>query len=317
MTKKLYRLFCFSGPTDKSLQEQESSRCDYKSSGAVVYVNEDTMDCSYSAGPQSHGGSRTEVSSPEMFESDDDDQEKTARDAFGEVAQSRREENSETQPEPEKSELSDRERIVKSDCYMLARMHKFLTGVPPPPKHTICQSDCADFLSYIRENREYFLVDPLSRNDDDDDASRIAEPVAKVDNQKNSINGRSFDHRAKSSLRNLTNAFDACATRTSDVVDETTSGRASSGDADNVYKTGDDSRNRETVNGSADSSFSDGIATSATSSGVNCSSKDNGKHVTFKMPRDEPTPFYSTIGVEEAKKLDWDVAYHHKSHGIQ
>lgn len=161
----------------------------------MVYLNEDTMDCSYaesSGTPKSKKTFNNDVSSPELFESDDEDQNPNVS--------SRKFLRIHSQPaltsvSPKKA--TTEQLVDKSDRFLLSRMNKFLTGIPPPPKHTICQSDCSDFLTQIRQNRQYFLLDPFK----DDKAS--SEDTTKALNVQNSM------PRARS-LRNLTTAFDAC-----------------------------------------------------------------------------------------------------------
>ena len=51
--------------------------------------------------------------------------------------------------------------ILRADKYLCRRINKFLSGVPPPPGYTISQKSCDDFLTSLKQNRNYFWADPF------------------------------------------------------------------------------------------------------------------------------------------------------------
>ena len=283
----------FTGQTDKSFQDQAAnSPCDYKASDKVVYVNEETMDCNYAETVGASIVPEKDEHSPVIFQSDSEPEDAAENGLISNeflVALEHCAKSPEDDP------------IAKSDNYLLARIHKYLTGVPPPPKHTICQQDCNDFIAHMRQNRECFLVDPFSKEDERFTKSKV-EKVG-----QSCTNGRSSDHRAKTSLRNLTTAFDACD-RTS-ISTTITSG-------DNFENEKPKIPIRTSSFGLDEISLSDGQTSIASSSDIRVNT-DNGKRVTFKVSGEEPTPFFSTISVEDVQNVGWPLAFKHKTHGIQ
>lgn len=314
------------------------------------------MDCTYSEStgtPKTHD-TRNEVSSPEMFESDEEEDDRRVKKDFSQLLPKQ---NGKLSWEDSSllnkcSRPTDEELIAKSDCYLLARINKFLAGVPPPPKHTICQSDCSDLLNSIKANREYFLLDPLRSCEKKDtkeqsivtidEETREAEKVEKIieggtnkekkitvvkgETALNHLSECSFNnHRGKSSLRNLTNAFDACERN-----DETTTSVEAESTREHLPETSDECRTsfETTSNENIISKIRDNDETESISrideltlgnhrTTEIMSNKEKTKHVTFQMPQTEMAPFFKTVDVEDVINMPWDLAYRHKTHGIQ
>ncbi|KAF7989810.1 hypothetical protein HCN44_008484 [Aphidius gifuensis] len=89
------------------------------------------------------------VASPDMFDSDDD--------------YAKNKSPIKASPKKLTQQLSKDEMIIKSDIYLMKKMNESLGGIPPPPKYTICQRNCADLLSKIKENSKFFYtIDPSS-----------------------------------------------------------------------------------------------------------------------------------------------------------
>lgn len=85
------------------------------------------------------------VSSPDMFDSDDD----YAKNKSPPI---------EASPKKSTKKLSKDEMIIKSDIYLMKKLNESLSGIPPPPKYTICQRNCADLLQKIKENSQFFYT---------------------------------------------------------------------------------------------------------------------------------------------------------------
>lgn len=129
----------------------------------VIYLNENAMDCTYD---ESSDQSKSETTvtkveeenpqSPDIFESDADDEADSTTSTFQNVLSSQQ---PVSLPSPKK--LSTAEMIIRADKWLLRRANKFLSGVPPPPSHTISQKDCGDFIIEIYKNRQQFWADPF------------------------------------------------------------------------------------------------------------------------------------------------------------
>lgn len=128
----------------------------------VIYHNENAMDCNYDeSSDQSKPDSTIKIQdeippSPELFESDADDEAGSTTSTFQNVLSSQQ---PVSLPSPKK--LSSAEMIARADRWLLKRVNKFMSGVPPPPSHTISQKDCDDFIIEIYKNRQYFWADPF------------------------------------------------------------------------------------------------------------------------------------------------------------
>lgn len=223
------------------------------------------------------------VSSPEMFDSDTESDidnkhvETLADNGTLAVIPLR---------EPTQAEL-----IAKSDSYMLVRINKYLSGVPPPPRHTTCQSDCSDFLQHIYKNRQLFCNGyPLSNG-----SSESTESIKSDEQRISETNDRNVSYQCtKGTPRNLTNAFDAC-----DLPVNSAEGiklGINKSDNDNVQysvsmeiKNSVNIINKETVPPIADNA---------------------------DVSHERSPLLYHTIDEKEAKALTWPQAYSHKFHGI-
>ncbi|XP_043285170.1 uncharacterized protein mi [Venturia canescens] len=344
------------GLHDKSLQDHpDVSSGIYNPSRSLVYLNEETMDCTYSEStetPKTHDATN-QVSSPEMFESEDEENDKTVKKDFSELLSRQSDKLSwqDSLLEDKCVGPTDEELIAKSDCYLLARINKFLAGVPPPPKHTICQSDCGDLLASIKANRQYFLIDPfLTRKEKDakgesittiDQETKALEITVtlevtnniekKADQEDKIVQNHSSEcsfnnHRGKSSLRNLTNAFNACERN-----DETTTSfkdepmrrnfsetwsacRTSFESTSNENIIGNMRENDETENEN-NTRFDESTLSNLRTKEM-ITNREKTKHVTFQMPEKEIVPFFKTVSVEDVIDMPWDLAYKQKTHGI-
>lgn len=223
------------------------------------------------------------VSSPEMFDSD------TESDIDNKNVETLANVNTLAVIPPR--EPTQAELIAKSDSYMLIRINKFLSGVPPPPRHTTCQSDCSDFLQHIYENRQLFYIGyPLSNGSESTEST-------KPQQQKTAeTSDRNISYQCtKGTPRNLTNAFDACD--------------LPANNAEGINNNGNDNSNVQ---------YSVPIQ--------EIKNPINTIKETVKVPpivdgsnvSHEQSPLlYHTIDEKEAKVLMWPEAYSHKFHGIQ
>lgn len=247
---------------------------------------ENHMDCCFANQYDSSQIAETcpNVSSPEMFDSDTESDidnkhvETLADNGTLAVIPLR---------EPTQAEL-----IAKSDSYMLVRINKYLSGVPPPPRHTTCQSDCSDFLQHIYKNRQLFCNGyPLSNG-----SSESTESIKSDEQRISETNDRNVSYQCtKGTPRNLTNAFDAC-----DLPVNSAEGiklGINKSDNDNVQysvsmeiKNSVNIINKETVPPIADNA---------------------------DVSHERSPLLYHTIDEKEAKALTWPQAYSHKFHGIQ
>lgn len=249
------------------------------------------MDCCFA---NQHDGSQIaetfpDVSSPEMFDSD------TESDI----------ENREDSALPDDNTLasisspwkpSQAELVAKSDSYLLGRINKFLSGVPPPPRHTICQNDCSDFLQLIYKNSQYFWTGYPLLNANLESAEN-AKSQKQVTTEVNNINTYQC---TKGTPRNLANAFDACELPASNTENTQLS----------VYNNSDSSNNL-----SAQQSVPMEIRNP-----VNMM-KEPIRVPSIVINSDESLEqsplLYRTINEEEVTTLMWPEAYLHKFHGIQ
>lgn len=248
------------------------------------------MDCCFA---NQYDGSQivetfSNVSSPEMFDSDTESDtdnknvEILANDNTLAVIPPR---------EPTQAEL-----IAKSDSYMLIRINKFLSGVPPPPRHTTCQSDCSDFLQHIYENRQLFYIGyPLSNS------SESMEGTKPQQQRTAETNDRNISYQCtKGTPRNLTNAFDACDLLTNSAEDTKLGINNSDNDNLNVQYSVSVQEIKNPVNTIKETVKVLPIVNSS------------------NLISHEQSPLlYHTIDEKEAKALTWPEAYSHKFHGIQ
>jgi len=223
------------------------------------------------------------VSSPEMFDSD------TESDIDKKNVETLVDNSTLTvipPREPTRAEL-----IAKSDNYMLVRINKFLGGVPPPPRHTTCQSDCSDFLQHIYENRQLFYIGyPLSNGNLESIESTKQQRIIESNNKNVSY------QCAKGTPRNLTNAFDAC-----DLPANSAEGT----------KLGINDSSSDKLN--AQYSVPKEIKNSVNTIKETITSFVDNSDVSY-----ERSPLlYHTIDEKEVKALTWPQAYFHKFHGIQ
>lgn len=245
------------------------------------------MDCCF-ASPNYNSqitGAFLNVSSPEMFDSDGEN------DMDNKKVTALLDDHTLATISPQKP--SQAELVVKSDNYLLSRINKYLSGVPPPPRHTICQSNCSDFLQRIRENRQFFWTGyPLSN--ENLESERNVKPTKQVTSE---IINRNISYQCtKGPSRNLTNAFNAC-----DLSYSTKLGvNSDNGDSDNLslqYNPAEETKSSVNV-------MKQTIKVP--------SIEDNSNIVEKQSPL-----LYQTISEVEATALTWPQAFSHKFHGIQ
>ncbi|XP_011864781.1 PREDICTED: uncharacterized protein LOC105560346 [Vollenhovia emeryi] len=227
------------------------------------------------------------VSSPEMFDSD------TESDVDSRHVEASAGDNGATAAMPPR-EPTQAELIATSDSCLLARINKYLCGVPPPPKHTTSQSDCSDFLRQIYKNGQLFCNGhSLS------DGSAESTENTKPEEQKTTTdtNDRNVPSQCtKGTPRNLINAFDACDSSQANVAGDAKLGvNKSDGDDWSVYNVSKEINSANTIKKTVK------VLPVVDSADVS---------------RKQSPLIYQTIGEKEVKTLTWPQAYSHKFHGI-
>ncbi|CAD1468975.1 unnamed protein product, partial [Heterotrigona itama] len=133
------------------------------------------------------------ISSPEMFDSDNEDDKKNNEPLVNEKS---------VVASPKKPSQADL--ITNTDNNLLAKINKLLSGVPPPPKLTICRTDCSELLSRIYENQHLFWTQCVLPEKNTENINGES-----PEQQKENISTNNYQH-TKSTSRNLSTAFDAC-----------------------------------------------------------------------------------------------------------
>ncbi|KAL2735595.1 hypothetical protein V1478_003235 [Vespula squamosa] len=245
-------------------------------------VNKDmknAMDCCYIEQNEATGMDKVfpNVSSPEMFDSDVENKHNKQQEITSVI------EETLVKTSPQKP--SQATLIAKSDNYLLARINKYLTGVPPPPSHTICQSDCNDLLHYIQQNQQYFwTTSPMS-----EEKNVTQEEIDKSFNQKTLENNEMFSfYNTNNTQRNLANTFDKCESHTNNVSEEVCV-QNSDNDTNNLQKQ-NHNLNKDTI-----------IRTQI---------------LDILEQQNKSLILYNTVGEKEVENLPWSEAYFHKFHGI-
>ena len=271
----------------------------------LVYVSEDAMDCFYD---ESNGTSTklemlNNVSSPEMFGSDiEDNLEK-----FDTTSSFKSTTKNEIPIPASPCKPTQEELIARSDYNLLSRINKYLSGVPPPPKHTICQNDCNDFLLTIRQNAHLFWCNPSEL----EKKSSVVKTVSpSIEQSKDSSYSNSFRHRVKHSSRNLSIAFDACdGSRDSEIKDDSKNNCNSYEQSIDLCST--DLMENTSVLIDKTTSLSVNPSTNCVDSRLS----SNGSKSTI-IASDQPA-LYSTVSLKNAASLSWPNVYQHKCFGIQ
>ncbi|XP_050455922.1 uncharacterized protein LOC126853864 [Cataglyphis hispanica] len=227
------------------------------------------------------------ISSPEMFDSD------TERKVDNENVNTLLNDSTLVAISPQKP--SQIELVTKSDNNLLARIHKFLRGVPPPPRHTICQKDCSDFLQNIYENHQFFWIEnPLSN-----ESLEVAESPKSQKQITAEKEIRNISYQCtKGTPRNLSNAFDICNVPVNY--------------AESI-ELGTNNTNGDNSNLNMQYSIPMGIKNPV-----------NAIKETVRVPpiidnsnvSHEQSLLYNTISEKEIMTLMWPQAYSHKFHGI-
>ncbi|XP_011496399.1 PREDICTED: uncharacterized protein LOC105361016 [Ceratosolen solmsi marchali] len=271
----------------------------------VIYVSEDAMDCNYDESSNiSKHFELQDAPSPELFDSDADDEAESTNTTIN--FQNVLDEPRVSLPSPKK--LTTAEQILKADKYLLKRVNKFLSGVPPPPNHTISQKDCDDFLVYIKQNRQYFWADPFkleSKHLSTESKTISISSIQKV-NEENDRNEDTNScctkvyQQAKAGLRNLSTAFDAC-------------------EQPNYLKF---DHNDSLASGTEFSETTNSFTLSETLFN-NCSILSTSTFTSFNEDSkihdndtEAPPTLFTSIKVEDVTVLPWPDAYKHKCHEI-
>lgn len=236
------------------------------------------------------------VSSPEMFDSDAENTDTNIETIAQDVAPVAI--NSPDKP-------SQAELVTKSDHNLLARINKLLSGVPPPPKHTICRSDCSEFLLHIYENRHLFWTCPFTEQKSEPDTNLKS-------SEKQKDNRNSAYERTRSTQRNLSNAFDACDPRHQNTLSDNITTAT-------VQKhVSDDNSRIELSNYIVMKSVPDASENVMLPSSSNEIPVNENKCIVKKSSSlpNQQSLFYHTVNEKEAIALTWPEAYQHKFHGI-
>ncbi|XP_076173176.1 cyclin E-interacting protein minus [Ptiloglossa arizonensis] len=239
------------------------------------------------------------VSSPEMFDSDNEDNKQ-----FNETL---RKETVTLEASPEK--LSQADLVAKSDQNLLVKINKLLSGVPPPPKHTICRTDCAELLLRIYENGHLFWTPNMLPG------KQLREDINEEypEQQKENIGTNNSYQRAKSTSRNLSTAFDACDPQYPNNV----SNSIDTADVKNNI-CNDNFRIEQVVSNDKNDALNDNKSTTKVLSTEQIqipTNENETTHVSF-TPIQERLLFHYTVDEKEVSTLTWPEAYHHKFHGI-
>lgn len=226
------------------------------------------------------------VSSPEMFDSDYENEEKNDESQTIELQPP-------VIPSPQKPSQADL--VAKSDNKLLARINKLLCGVPPPPKLTICRTDCSELLMRIYDNEHLFWTPCVLSG------KRVKE-IEKSPEQKENISTNTYQHN-KSTLRNLSTAFDACDPRYQNNINaklELKDGCSDNFRLEKVVPTNEKGVVR---------------SMNKTANPEQIPESKVVKHVSFAAAQKQSL-IYSTVDEKAAANLSWPEAYYHKYHGI-
>ncbi|XP_020285991.1 uncharacterized protein LOC109855797 isoform X2 [Pseudomyrmex gracilis] len=185
-------------------------------------------------------------------------------------------------------EISQAELVAKSDKALLSRINKYLSGVPPPPKHTISQRDCADFLEHIYKNRELFLSGfcPLP-GEHSESTIQSTKLQSKEDDS-----GNIYQLITRTASRNLTNHFDACD------------------------PPADSTENVELVRINGDNLSTQCSVPNKVDMSVNVITKVSPIRDNSNVSQEQSSLLYHTISEKEAVTLAWPEAYFHKFYGM-
>ncbi|XP_053973045.1 uncharacterized protein LOC128873466 [Hylaeus volcanicus] len=235
------------------------------------------------------------VSSPEMFESDNEEDKSTIETVTNELVTVVA-----TSEKPSQADL-----IAKSDYNLLAKINKLLSGVPPPPKLTICRTDCTEFLARIYENYHLFWtpgVLPEKQLNQDINQESLGHQKENISTNKQCV---------KSTSRNLSNDFDACDPQYPSNV-------CNSAEEINVKNNSDNLSIEEAVLRNKHNAMTNNKDTTKVLSNeqVQVSISENKIKQESSASLQDQLLLYHTVGEKETATLAWPEAYHHKFHGI-
>ncbi|XP_076288281.1 cyclin E-interacting protein minus [Lasioglossum baleicum] len=239
------------------------------------------------------------ISSPEMFNSDDEGGTSSSETVEHETT--------EIPASPEKPSQADL--VAKSDNNLLGRINKSLSGIPPPPKHTICRTDCSELLLRIYENYQLFWTPNVL-------PEKQLRPDVKEDSpeqQKENISTNNSLQLGKSTSRNLSIAFDACDPQ----FENNISGNLDTKDVtSNICS--DNFRIEQVVTNNKTNVACTVKSTTKTLSTEQVQATTNIRNTkeASSTSLQEGLLLYHTTDEKEVNNLTWPEAYHHKFHGI-
>ncbi|XP_066601124.1 uncharacterized protein mi isoform X2 [Prorops nasuta] len=255
------------------------------------------MDCNRNRSDETpaKGESSSNVSSPEMFNSDSEEEIHNTNINKSSTSESLK---------SNVKQLSQTELITGSDCYLLSRINQFLCGVPPPPRHTICQYDCTDFLYHIQKNHHLFWAPvPIS------EATEDIDPPGETNNV---INYNISNQRTRTGSRNLTDAFNECdvpsCTSVSDMYVQNNSDNRANLNVDNNI-----------TNMSCLPNLTVNVTKDLSKNCVNTNVKRTESietPVSTKHSQDHSSFLYNSTSEQEVINLTWPDIYSHKFYGI-
>ena len=231
------------------------------------------------------------MSSPEMFDSDNEDDKKNNEPLVTERS---------VVVSPKKPSQADL--MINSDNNLLAKINKLLSGVPPPPKLTICRTDCSELLSRIYENQHLFWTQCMLSDKTTEEDINEESP----EQQKENISTNNYQY-TKSTSRNLSTAFDACDSINNIINNIDT--------IDLKDTCSDNFRLKKVVPNNEKS-----IINASVSETKFLNPKEVQESVTEnkikQQSESKQSLLYYTVNEKEAITLTWPEAYHHKFHGI-
>lgn len=214
---------------------------------------------------------------------------------------------------------------MKSDIQLLNRIHKALSGVPPPSSVTISQMDCNDFLRCIKQNSHLFWPSDLGKEqnlnqitskEDTNVSNKLVDSESKNSAVDRSIN--SFYQQIKSGSRNLMNAFDACDLSSVERNEQQCCEKSNSDNSEEILSKKKLSRCNSVLDGDT-STLSNFVYSNSNLSLFNDSRESRTTVSVSEASNGEKCSLlnYRTISKCEAAAMEWPEVYAHKAHGIQ
>ncbi|KAK9310740.1 hypothetical protein QLX08_000051 [Tetragonisca angustula] len=230
------------------------------------------------------------ISSPEMFDSDNEDDKKNNEPLVIERS---------IVASPKKPSQADL--ITNSDNNLLAKINKLLSGVPPPPKLTICRIDCSELLSRIYENQPLFWTQYLLPEKNTEDINGES-----PEQQKENISTNNYQH-TKSTSRNLSTAFDACDP-INNIINNV--------DTIDLKNTCSDTFRLKKVVPNNEKSIINASISGTKFLNLKEVQENATENKIKQQSESKQSLLYYTVNEKEAITLTWPEAYYHKFHGI-